>query len=212
VLAAAGTARHLHERDGRPHREPAGGGRRPSVMRRLFLAAITCAVLVAPVPAAASCAAPTGPPVPADHEHVFAGLVERTTNGGAVAEVRVLDVWHGPDLPPRIVVVGGQLQRGVESSVDRSYRAGDRYAFFVHRTNDGSLRDNACTPTAPLSSLVALDPAGIRAPDPSAVAPTDPRGPLTTSGHARVAGGTALALLVTAVILAHWRTRRGSAL
>jgi hypothetical protein len=181
-------------------------------LRTLVLAAVTCAVLGAPVPAAASCAAPTGPPVLADHEQVFAGLVERTTNGGAAAEVRVLDVWHGPDLPPRVVVVGGQLQRGVESSVDRSYRAGDRYAFFVYRTNDGSLRDNACTPTAPLSSLAELDPAGIRAPDPSAVAPADPRGPLTTWGLGRVVGGTALVLLVTAVILANRRTRRGSAL
>lgn len=177
-------------------------------LRAIPLAAAAWAVVGAPVSAAASCAASTGPPVLADYDHVFAGLVERTTNGGAAAEVRLLDVWHGPDLPPRVVVVGGQLERGVASSVDRSYRVGERYAFFVYRTDDGSLRDNACTPTAPVSSLTGVDPAGIRAPDPSAAAPADPRRVLARWGLAGAAGGMVVAAGVTMVFVAHRRTRR----
>lgn len=92
---------------------------------RIAATVITAAAVVLPVaPAAASCAEPPGTPRPTDYAQAFAGVVERTTNGGGTAEVRVLDVWHGPSLPPRVVVVGGQLRRGVESSVDRTYKRG----------------------------------------------------------------------------------------
>ncbi len=163
-----------------------------------LLVAATCAVLAVPGTAAASCALPTGPPVLGDYDQVFAGQVERTTNGGAAAEVRVLDVWHGPDLPLRVAVVGGQLDSGVASSADRSYRAGERYAFFAWRADDGSLRDNACTPTAPLATLAGVDPPGTRAPDSSADAPADPRGALARWGLPVAVGATVLAGAVPA--------------
>jgi hypothetical protein len=182
-----------------------------SVRTRAVLVLVgTCTLLAAPGGAAASCAPPAGPPRPPSlvaYDQVFAGLVERTTNGGDAAEVRVEDVWHGPDLPPRVVVVGGQLERGVASSADRSYRAGERYAFFVDRADDGSLRDNACTPTAPLSSLASVDPPGTRLPDPSAAAPADPRGVLTRWGVEAAAGAAALTAGVMAVV-ARRRTRK----
>lgn len=164
---------------------------------------ITAAVLAAPVPAHASCAeAPKARPPLEASDHVFAGSVTRTTHGGAAAEVDITDVWHGPDLPPRVVVVGGQLSPGAGSSVDRSFRAGERYAFFVIRADDGSLRDNACSPTAALSARSAVDPPGVRPPVASADAPTDPRSVLGRVGApgwvALVLGGTAAAAGVAA--------------
>jgi hypothetical protein len=182
-------------------------------MRRVacLLAAAGCLAITWPGSATASCAAPAlGEPRLADYDHVFAGQVERVTNGGAAAEVSVLDVWHGPDLPPRVVVVGGQLGRGVESSVDRSYRSGARYGFFVQQSDDGSLRDNICTPTRPLKSLSAVDPPGRRLPEASAEAPTDPRGLIARRGLAAMTGATASigAIAATGLLLRRRRRRR----
>jgi hypothetical protein len=174
-----------------------------------LLAAAGCLTITWPGSATASCAAPAldGPRL-ADYDHVFAGQVERVTNGGAAAEVSVLDVWHGPDLPPRVVVVGGQLGRGVESSVDRSYRSGERYGFFAQQSDDGSLRDNICTPTGPLESLSDVDPPGRRLPEASAVAPTDPRGLIARSDLAAMAGTAAFIGVIAATALLIRRRRR----
>jgi hypothetical protein len=144
---------------------------------------VAAAVVAVPAPAHASCGeAPTARPPLQRFDHVFAGSVARTTHGGAAAEVDITDVWHGPELPPRVVVVGGQLARGAGSSTDRTFRPGERYAFFVTRAEDGSLRDNACSPTAALSARAAVDPAGVRPPVASADAPTDPRSVLGRIG------------------------------
>ena len=169
---------------------------------------IAVAVLAVPAPAHASCAeAPPARPPLAASDQVFAGTVTRTTNGGAAAEVDVTDVWHGPDLPPRVVVVGGQLAQGAGSSTDRSFQAGEQYAFFVTRADDGSLRDSACTPTAVLSARAAVDPPGVRPPVASAAAPTDPR---TVLGRVGTPGRVALLLAGTAAAagLAAQRARR----
>ena len=188
--------------------EPGRAARRPTGVRSADTVRVPSALLVmaavlaVPAHAHASCAeAPTARPLLSTSDHVFAGSVERTTHGGAAAEVQVTDVWHGPDLPPRVVVVGGQLARGAGSSVDRSFRAGERYAFFVTRADDGSLRDNACSPTAALSARAAVDPPGVRPPVASADAPTDPRsmlGRMVTPGRvALLLVGTAAAAGVT---------------
>ena len=197
-------------------REPGVAARRPTWVRSADTVRvpsallITAAVLAVPAPAHASCGeAPTARPPLAVFDHVFAGSVTRTTHGGAAAEVDVTDVWHGPDLPPRVVVAGGQLSRGASSSVDRSFRAGERYAFFVTRADDGSLHDNACTPTAPLSTRAAVDPPGVRPPVASADAPTDPRSVLDRIG---APGQAALLLAGTAAAagVAAQRARRRS--
>lgn len=165
-------------------------------------------LLVAPGAAQASCAKPLDPPSLADYEYVFAGRVDRTTNGFVAAEVSVLDVWHGPDIPPRVVVIGGELRRGVDSSVDRKYRAGERYAFFVERGEDGALRDSACTPTAPLASLISVDPPGVRPPDPSAAAPADPRGVFARAGVLGITAALSLTGAGIATAIAVLRSRR----
>lgn len=192
---------------------------RPTNVRTATAAFVAVSgLLVAPGTAQASCAKPLDPPSLADHDHVFAGSVDRTTNGFVAAEVSVLDVWHGPDLPPDVVVIGGELRRGVDSSVDRKYRAGERYAFFVKQGEDGALRDSACTPTAPLASLTNVDPPGVRPPDPSAAAPADPRGALARAGVlgitaalALTGAGIATAIAVGAPVAARRGHRRRSA-
>ena len=145
-------------------------------MRRVLLAGGALALGLGVHPAAASCAAPVGRPDLREHDSVFTGTVTGLRLGGTTAEVAVRDVWHGPDLPPEVVVVGGQLRRGVAASTDRSYTRGRSYVFFVQRDEDGVLRDGLCTPTARIGSYEELDPVGVRAPDPDAVTPTDPRG------------------------------------
>ena len=169
---------------------------------------VACLVLPSGSAAAACAPLPVTPDL-VDVPVAFVGDVVRTTDGGGAAEVEVLDVWAGPDLPPRVVVVGGQLERGVVSSIDRSFTTGERYAFFPVVDEQGGFRDSACSRTAPLSSLRALDPPGTRAPDPAADAPHDPRqvlsrrtpaavyAPLWVAGLAVVVG--CLALGVSAV-------------
>lgn len=186
--------------------EPQARGPRPTVVRTAVAAALLgFATLLGPGVAHASCAEePIGPPELGDDDHVFAGVVERTTDGGVAAEVRVVDVWRGRDLPPRVVVVGGALGIGVDSSTDRHYRAGDELAFFVSRGDDGVLYDNVCTQTGSLASLAYLDPPGVRLPDASADAVADPRSVLSQVGSYRVSA----AIAVSGGLLATWVLRR----
>lgn len=146
---------------------------RPALLLALGLA------LVPPAAAAASCAAPEEPLRLGGQEPVFVGDVVRTSGAGRVAQVRVVDVWQGPDLPPVVVVQGGPLGRGVSSSTERTYDAGTRYAFFASHGEDGGLYDSSCSPTAPVEVHAALDPPGVRPPSADAAPVTDPRGPLT---------------------------------
>ena len=87
-------------------------------------------------------------------EPANARLIARQTVMAVSSGVQTLDDGRGliaaldSGTVERVVVVGGQLARGAGSSVDRSFRAGERYAFFVTRADDGSLRDNACSSTA----------------------------------------------------------------
>ena len=156
------------------------------VRTRSRAAAVGTLALVATVaahgPAVASCGEAPDVLRLADHDSVFAGDVRRTTHGGGVAEVRVTDVWHGPDLPPQVVVVGGQLQRGASSSTDRHYEAPQRYAFYVTRGEDGVLRDDSCSATHVLRAPSPADPPGVRPPTAAADAVVDPRSRLQRTG------------------------------
>lgn len=150
-------------------------------------------VLFAAPAAAASCAYPNDAVRLSEHELVFAGEVTGTSDGDRTAEVRVLDVWRGRDLPPEVVVFGGSDQG--QSSVDRVFEDGRTYAIFAYEDDEGVLRDNVCTATALLSERAELDPAGVREPVAGAPAPTDPRTPLWVwpAGAATVAAGVVLA-------------------
>ena len=139
---------------------------------------------------------------------MFAGEVVGTSNRSRAAEVRVLDVWRGRDLPPRVVVVGGETRANVASSGDRRYDEGKTYAFFVSEEADGSLRDGACTGTALLSERRALDPPGVRPPRLDAPAPADPRGGSTWLSVA--AAGAAAGSLAAGVLVVRRRGLRNN--
>ena len=132
--------------------EPGGESRRPTWVRSADTVRVPCALLVAAAvlavaaPAHASCAEapPTRPPLTSS-DHVFAGSITRTTHGGAAAEVEVTDVWHGPDLPPRVVVVGGQLAGG--RLVDRPEASGRVSS--TPSSSPGPTTDRCATAPAP---------------------------------------------------------------
>ena len=154
------------------------------------LLALGCVCVLGAPPASASCAAPVEPVQLADHELVFAGEVTGTSHDGRAAEVRVLDVWRGRDLPAEVVVIGGDVAGNGHSSTERVFRGGETYAFFAYEDEEGVLRDNACTATAPLAERAAVDPPGVRAPTAEAPTPEDPR----TSPWPWVVGGSGLVL------------------
>lgn len=99
----------------------------------------------------ASCAAP--PPHEDQYEQtelVFVGSVVATTNDDFWAEVRVEEVWKGPDLPPQVEVWGSDSHPGAvqgRTSVDRAYATGTRYLFFIRQVDGPPYRDNQCSPT-----------------------------------------------------------------
>lgn len=109
------------------------------------------ALVVAAGPAAASCAQP--PPMEQaieDAKQVFVGTVEAVADEGHQANVRVEEVWKGPDVPPVAQVhgspgmSGGQLAR---TSVDRTYTAGTKYLFVLY-DDSAPYEDNICTKTS----------------------------------------------------------------
>lgn len=136
--------------------------------------AATMALLVGPMPAAASCAGPI-PMAEAlrKADSVFTGSVVGTANTGRTATVAVDEVWRGPDLPARVVVQGGP-DGNVATSIDRTWEAGGRYLVFAAIV-DSQLTDNACSSTQIWSDeLEALQPSDARPPSDS--------GPSGTSG------------------------------
>lgn len=163
---------------------------------RAALLAVACTWLLGADAAHASCAGPIEPVRLAEYELVFAGEVLDVDDGGRVAEVRVVDVWRGRDLPPEVVVFGGPPESAGFSSVDRVFEGGQTYAFFAYEDEDGVLRDNACTATARLRERAALDPPGVRAPRADAPAPADPRTPpwMWAAGGAATVGAAAVAV------------------
>ena len=137
-------------------------------MWRIATPAAVLTLLLAAVPAAASCALP----IPIDQalrdsDSVFVGTVEGLANGGRTASFLVDEVWRGPDLPARTAVAGGPEGSGV-TSIDRSWEPGAKYLVFASVVN-GKLADNACSNTQIWSDdLAALRPSDARpAADPS---------------------------------------------
>jgi hypothetical protein len=138
------------------------------VTRRLIAIALSLAALLgaaagAPVPVAASCAAPSAP---ADAvrfgEIVFVGTVTDLENGGRWVKVKVEERWRGAgDLPDEVEVHGGP-EPGTATDIDRSFLNG-RYLFVVEK-GPGYLLDNQCSGTLLwYDALADLRPSGVRA-------------------------------------------------
>jgi hypothetical protein len=129
--------------------------------------ALAVAVVVAAAgPAAASCAEP----VPLERSlgearTAFVGTVVRTSNASRTAAVRVEKIWLGPRLARDVTVHGGPQGAGVASSVDRTYREGERYLFVLD--DQGSpFEDNSCSGTTLYTDrIAALEPVGAITPD-----------------------------------------------
>ena len=129
--------------------------------------------LLAAIPAAASCVGPSGPDGTSTLRSqldaaptVFVGTVISTSNNGRMARVRVESVWKGGPIPTTITVSGTPDPGAAATSVDRTYREGQRY-LFVPTSATSPFQDNQCTATQPYAAaLDALKPAGAQSPAP----------------------------------------------
>ena len=86
---------------------------------------------------------------------VFVGTVISTSDNDRVAHVSVESIWKGPVLPAYVDVHGSpDLGPFSFSSVDRTYRAGER-DIFVLFSDQQPLHDNICSATQPYTAEVA---------------------------------------------------------
>lgn len=97
----------------------------------------------------------------ADAAVAFVGKV--TSTDGYVAHGKVQHVWRG-DVADRVRVLGGpeNPEPGVRGEGWHTFDPDRRYAFFPHRTGDGTFRDPGCSSTRPYTqdmSSLAPSPA-----------------------------------------------------
>jgi hypothetical protein len=98
---------------------------------------------------------------------VFVGTVISTSDNDRVAHVSVESIWKGPVLPAYVDVHGSPVSGLFSfSSVDRTYRAGER-DIFVLFSDQQPLQDNSCSATQPYTSEVAaFAPSNAKSPAP----------------------------------------------
>lgn len=129
---------------------------------------LAAAFLGHPDTAAASCAFAGGGDPIANAPLAFVGSVVSTDDGGRRALVRVESIWRGPALPAQVEVIGSPASGSAATSVDRTYRAGQRYLFVPVPgvPIKPPFMDNACSATQPLTpALAAQSPADARPPE-----------------------------------------------
>ncbi len=174
-------------------------------MRRFSMFTVAFGLALAPLvlnaaPALASCA----PPVPldqalADAPTVFVGTVVELRFDDRFAVFDVEDVWKG-DLPDRIEVNGGPALADLESldkgtymstSVDRTYRLGERYVVVSYGLDQTALTDNVCSATQEYTDhLTQFRPADAHPPTPTQMpGPADPDEPDDAHDPATTADG-----------------------
>ncbi len=98
---------------------------------------------------------------------VFVGTVVSTSDSDRVAHIRVESIWKGPTLSAYVDVHGSPVSGfGAYSSIDRTYRAGER-DIFVLFSDRAPYQDNSCSGTRPYTAdVAALAPADARPPAP----------------------------------------------
>lgn len=133
----------------------------------IVVSAAALVVLAGVGPASASCAMP--PPLEeavAAAPIAFVGTAEDVRDG-TIARFRVEEIWAGPELV-EVTIHGGEGE-GAATSVDRSFREGERYLVLPH-TVGADLRDNSCSSTQEWTEELAQHrPAEARMVDPAAV-------------------------------------------
>ena len=87
---------------------------------------------------------------------VFVGRVQEITEGGTVANVRVLSVWKGRDLP-EIVEVRGSAGSATSSSDARRFEVGRNYLVIPENSREPYLA-TACSPTQAYSAAPNVIP------------------------------------------------------
>jgi hypothetical protein len=135
-------------------------------IRRAAIVFVTVAVAAAVLaaPAAASCVMPQGSLKErlAKEKIVFVGTVANVQAQGRLAHVAVESVWRG-DVEDEVEVTGGTLASNTASSVDRSFKTGERYLFVPYRGNGKKFEDSSCSDTQKWRpQLARLQPANAR--------------------------------------------------
>lgn len=130
------------------------------------LLALAAFGLIGTAGARASCAGP--PSVQeqiASARLVFVGTVAFTSDNDRVARVKVESIWKGPHLPAYVYVHGSSASGPfTATSVDRTYRPGERDLFVLFSDRE-PFQDNNCSATQPYTAeLSSLAPADARPP------------------------------------------------
>lgn len=178
-------------------------------MRRIPILLLAIAWLWnGPTPSAvADCTAPELEFALRNAPTVFVGEVIEVGNQGQTADMRVLAVWKGTDLPER-VSTNGRPAEGTDDAMARRYQPGATYLVIPH----SQLRpfpDDGCTATrlfAPQGTLIPniyQDAVGAergRLPAPMATATGESQADSSISGGVFIAGAAAVLLLAVAVV------------
>ena len=108
---------------------------------------VMATILVAPGTAFAACGAPPTLITSVEGAHtIFIGRTVEVANRGRSAEMEVLQIWKGRDLPQYVTVVGGSESVTEADSNDRIFENGRTYLVFPHNRTS-PFTDDRCTAT-----------------------------------------------------------------
>lgn len=182
-------------------------------MRRIPIFLLAIAWLLGSSPAQAACDPPGLEFALRNAPTVFVGEVVEVGDLGHAAEMRVLAVWKGTDLPER-VSTSGRPADGTDPTDARRYQLGATYLVIPHN----QLRpypDDGCTATRvfaaqgtliPISYQDAVGAERGRLPISATSATVDP-GPASTTSSTPFIGGAAAVLLLAVAVLWLRRSR-----
>ena len=177
---------------------------------------IVVSIVAAPGTASAACgAAPTLISAVEEAHTVFVGRTVEVSNRGRTAQMEVLQIWKGRDLPQYVTVAGGSASVTEIDSNDRIFENGRTYLVFPdNRTSP--FTDDRCTATrlydaqagtaipANLKAAVGADQARV-----PAAAPTD-SGEIDGARMMPWIMGMGLLLLVLLIVFGYTRLTRSS--
>ena len=125
---------------------------------RLFaLAAIAFVSFPSATAGAATCPAPDIDEQLADASSVFVGDVVATSDHDRFAEMQVIAVWKGLDLPETVTVTGTFEEGGPMSADDARFTVGRRYLVIPENTRDPFVATK-CSATVPVRATGTLIP------------------------------------------------------
>lgn len=164
------------------------------------LLAVTFAFLWTPAPATAQCSTPSTERALQDALTVFVGKVTSTEDSGRIAQVQVLAVWKGPDLPEFVEVRGTS---GSATNVDRRFDVSKTYLVIPENTRAPYLA-SACSATQPFAGAAGLIPVSYQ----DEVGATETRTPIASDSPSDSEAEVVQAILpllgVLALIVAAW--------